>query len=282
MGGKDGRHSMTKRREACGLYPALLCFLGVLTGYIASPSAALAAVNVVQLIPSDQAQQHIGETTTVCGMVASGKYIDAPGRERTYLNFDRPYPNQTFAVVIPGDALARFKTPPETLFQGKTVCVTGLITAYRGKPEMTVDDPSQITIQGEAPTFQVPSNQPEESAPAPLVPKETPSPAPPAPSPRIASADAQQHVGENATVCGPVVSARYFNSAPNNPTLLNFDRPYPNHTFTVVIPGSARARFNEAPETMFRGKTVCVTGLVTVYKGKPEIVVVAPSQIVVQ
>jgi DNA/RNA endonuclease YhcR with UshA esterase domain len=63
---------------------------------------------------------------------------------------------------------------------------------------------------------------------------------------------------------------------------LNFNRPYPNNTFTVVIPGSARARFKNAPETMYRGKTICVTGLITIYKGKPEIVVTAPSQIVIR
>jgi len=257
----------------------LICTLAMLVGYVMGLRVALAAVSVVEVIPTEQAQRHIGETVTVCGLVASGVSIDSPGRERTYLNFDHPYPNQTFAVEIPDSVRGRFKEPPETLFKGKTVCVTGPITEHRGKPEMMVDDPSQIVIQGEAPSVEEPPAQPKVTAPS--TPTPPPNPTPAAPLPGIASADAQNHVGENTTVCGPVASARYFNSASSRPTVLNFDHPYPNHTFSVVIPGSARGRFKESPETLYRGKIVCVAGRIVDYRGKPEIVVENPSQIVI-
>ena len=272
---------MTKRRKFPRSPPMLLCSLAMLA-YVTASTVALAAVSVLEVIPAEQAQQHIGETATICGLVASGVYIDSPGRERTYLNFDHPYPNQTFAVVIPGSARAQFKEPPETLFKGQTVCVTGLITDHRGKPEITVEDPSQITTQGETTNTKETSENSGPSIPAPRTPNEPPHAVPAAPSPGIASANAQQHVGETATVCGLVASTRYFQSRGPERTYLNFDHPYPNQTFTVVIPGSARAQFKEPPETLFRGKTVCVTGQIVDFRGKPEIEVQKPSQIVIQ
>jgi micrococcal nuclease len=273
---------MTKRRKFPRLGPARACLLAIYARCVTTSLTAFAGVNVVEVIPCDQARQHIGETTTVCGLVVSGVDIDTPGRERTYLNFDRPYPNQTFAVEIPESVRSRFSEAPETLFKGKTICVTGPIIAYRGKPEIVVEDPSQIVIQGEAPTPRETSDDTKPSVPAPPAPVDTPKPAAPAPLAGVASVNAQKHVGETTTVCGLVASARYFNSASSKPTILNFDRPYPNHTFSVVVPGSARGRFKESPERLFSGKTVCVTGQIVDYRGKPEIVVENPSQIAIQ
>jgi DNA/RNA endonuclease YhcR with UshA esterase domain len=34
---------------------------------------------------------------------------------------------------------------PETSLRGKRVCVTGQIRDYRGKPEIILNDPSQLT-----------------------------------------------------------------------------------------------------------------------------------------
>jgi hypothetical protein len=50
-----------------------------------------------------------------------------------------------------------------------------------------------------------------------------------------------------------------------------------------VIAGAARPRFKVAPETAFMGKWVCVTGFITTNsRGKVEIAVTDPAQIVVQ
>lgn len=45
--------------------------------------------------------------------------------------------------------------------------------------------------------------------------------------------DAINHVGESATVCGAVASAKYATSTRRQPTFLNLERPYPNHIFTA-------------------------------------------------
>ena len=95
------------------------------------------------------------------------------------------------------------------------------------------------------------------------------------------SAEAKNHIGERATVCGNVVSAHYAARTKGNPTFLNLDEPYPNQIFTILIWGSDRDKFGN-PETRFQNKKVCVTGVVKDYRGKPEIVAEQPDQIQLQ
>jgi DNA/RNA endonuclease YhcR with UshA esterase domain len=95
---------------------------------------------------------------------------------------------------------------------------------------------------------------------------------------KVTASEAKDHVGETATVCGSVASARYAASTRGQPTFLDLDKPYPNQVFTIVIWGSNRAKFG-APEDEFKGKHICVTGEITEYRGKPEIVADKPKQI---
>jgi DNA/RNA endonuclease YhcR with UshA esterase domain len=93
-----------------------------------------------------EAHKFVGETKTVCGKVASATYAARSRGRPTFLNLDQPYPRQVFTVVIWGSDRNRFKSPPEVFFKGKRICVTGVIGTYRGKAEVIVRDPSQITI----------------------------------------------------------------------------------------------------------------------------------------
>jgi hypothetical protein len=94
----------------------------------------------------------------------------------------------------------------------------------------------------------------------------------------IAPVDAINHVGQRARVCGYVVSAKYAESSRRSPTFLNLDKPYPNQVFTAVIWGDARPRFHPEPE-LLQGHAVCVSGTITLYKGRAEMAVSDPSQI---
>lgn len=105
--------------------------------------------------------------------------------------------------------------------------------------------------------------------------------APVADAPEVPIADAGRHIGEVARVCGRVASAAHFASVTGKPTFLNLDRPYPDQLFTVVIWGGNRTRFGTPPEQLFDGKSICVTGRIDTYRGKPQIVVEDPAQIVV-
>jgi DNA/RNA endonuclease YhcR with UshA esterase domain len=95
------------------------------------------------LSPEDT-PKHVGETATVCGVVASAKFAAGSRAQPTFLDLDKPYPNAPFTAVIFGSDRAKFGTP-ETSLRGKRICVTGQIGDYRGKPEIILNEPSQLT-----------------------------------------------------------------------------------------------------------------------------------------
>src|SRR5438132_9876757 len=83
--------------------------------------------------------------------------------------------------------------------------------------------------------------------------------------------DAARHIGETATVCGVVASAMFEADVQEQPTLLDLGEPSPHAIFTAVIYGDNRSKFG-TPETSLRGKRICVTGQISDYHEKPEIV----------
>jgi hypothetical protein len=96
-----------------------------------------------QLSP-EEAGKHVGETTTVCGTVASARFSTRSARQPTFLNLGRPYPDQLFTIVIFGSDRAKFGAP-ETTYLRQRVCASGVITQYKGRPEMVVSEPAQLT-----------------------------------------------------------------------------------------------------------------------------------------
>ena len=94
----------------------------------------------------------------------------------------------------------------------------------------------------------------------------------------LTAAEAKDHLGSQATVCGKVMSPRFATATRGQPTFLNLDKAYPDQDFTVVIWGADRAKFGQ-PEVTYRDKTICVTGKIQPYQGKAEIVVTDPKQI---
>jgi hypothetical protein len=93
-------------------------------------------------------------------------------------------------------------------------------------------------------------------------------------------AAAAAHVGEEATVCGEVTGAKFSSHRKSKPTFIDFGPPHPNQLFTALIWGEHRDKFDYVPESLL-GKTICVSGTITEYKGKAEIKVSDPSQILV-
>lgn len=99
---------------------------------------------------------------------------------------------------------------------------------------------------------------------------------------KISLDEVKQHMGDSVQVCGKVSSTRFLESANGTPTLINLGQPYPNEKLTLVIYGENRAKFNEKPELAWKEKTICVTGKIVEYRGKPQIVVIAAEQVVIQ
>ena|SRR4030065_2680749 len=97
-------------------------------------------------ITPENAGEHLGETQTVCGTVATTNYAMQSKGQPTFLNLNKPYPGHIFTVVIWGENRAKFKNPPETFYKGKGICVKGMINEYRGRPQIEVQEPSQIIL----------------------------------------------------------------------------------------------------------------------------------------
>ncbi len=134
-------------RRCLRIHTVLACLQAGLATALVVSRPAVAAVRVREFVPAEDAQQHLQETNMVCGVVAGTRYADSSQPRLTYLNLGRPYPNQVFTVVIPEPVRPKFGVRPEDFYKGKAVCVTGLITAGRGKPQIVIDNPSQIEVE---------------------------------------------------------------------------------------------------------------------------------------
>jgi hypothetical protein len=82
--------------------------------------------------------------------------------------------------------------------------------------------------------------------------------------------DAEKHVNQNVIVTAKVYGIKALEEL----TLVNLGAAYPDQPMTVVLRGNARS-----VAVGIDGKTITVTGTVTLYKGKPEIVVNDPKMV---
>jgi DNA/RNA endonuclease YhcR with UshA esterase domain len=95
--------------------------------------------------------------------------------------------------------------------------------------------------------------------------------------PNYTPQETPKHVGETAIVTGRVDS---FHQSGKGNIFLNMGGAYPNQAFTAFIPAASAAQFSQAQQ--YQGQTVAVSGKITLYKGKPEIIITSPSQISAQ
>jgi DNA/RNA endonuclease YhcR with UshA esterase domain len=134
-------HGMRWRSPHLGPGPLAVLFVALIC-MVASAAPETDAPEV----PVAEAGRHVGELARVCGQVASVAHMASVNGQPTFLNLDRPYPDQVFTVVIWGRSRSRFDSPPERFYDGKSICVTGRIDTYRGKPQIIVEDPAQIVL----------------------------------------------------------------------------------------------------------------------------------------
>ena len=94
---------------------------------------------------------------------------------------------------------------------------------------------------------------------------------------KLTTREAKYRIGDQATVCGRVVSGRHTR-ARGNPTFLDLDKAYPTQAFTVLIWGKDRAKFRN-PEETYRNKKICVTGRIGSDRGEPEMIISDSGQL---
>ena len=88
----------------------------------------------------------------------------------------------------------------------------------------------------------------------------------------------QNYIGKSVTVCSKVYGIKAFEKV----TLLNVGAKFPESPLTIAIMEKDKANFPFSVDSMYNGKSICVTGTVQLFKGKAEIVVSKPGEIVIK
>ena len=104
--------------------------------------AALAVAQAPATYTPAEAAKHVGETATVTGTVDS---FHQSGKGNMFLNMGGKYPNQAFTAFIPSASAAQFANAQQ--YEGRIISVSGKIDLYKGKPEIIVTSPSQISAK---------------------------------------------------------------------------------------------------------------------------------------
>jgi len=141
----------TRPRGSSRLLFPLLAVLAASSVILARQFLRVTASESVQLewqeLPAYEAEAaayHVGERAIVCGKVASTAYVSTVRGKPTFLNLEKPYPDQLFTVVIWDRNRSKFPNPPDVRFRDARICVAGLIEEDRGVPQIEVKDPEQI------------------------------------------------------------------------------------------------------------------------------------------
>ncbi|GEO08319.1 hypothetical protein [Segetibacter aerophilus] len=93
---------------------------------------------------------------------------------------------------------------------------------------------------------------------------------------KISVDSVKAYIGKTVTVCSRVYGVKELEKV----NFVNIGGAYPNSPLTVVIFAKDKNAFKSLPE--YDNKNVCVTGKVEDYKGKPQIVITKPDEIVVE
>ena len=96
-------------------------------------------------VTSNDASRLIGESACVRVLSVEASYRSDVGGQPTFCN-DAPYPAHSFTALIWGDNRGNWSTPPEQLYDGACLNVCGLVTSYRGTPQIELAGPSQASF----------------------------------------------------------------------------------------------------------------------------------------
>ncbi len=98
------------------------------------------------LIRLSDLEKNEGKSIKVCAEVAGTFYNQKSEQKPTFLNLEKPYPNQSLTVMIEEKYRAQFPEAPEKYYLNKHICVTGKVEFYRDRPEIKVKGPDQIEV----------------------------------------------------------------------------------------------------------------------------------------
>lgn len=97
------------------------------------------------LIPIDSIPNYLGQHIQICEHV-SDVYKAVGDNKSTFINFGGKYPNNTFTIVILAKDYPNFPFAPVEHLKDKNVCVQGVVTYHKDKPQIVARHPEQINV----------------------------------------------------------------------------------------------------------------------------------------
>lgn len=107
----------------------------------------------------DELASHVGDSVTVKGKIHGVRYLESAKNTPTFINVGGAFPNQLLTIVIWGDVRKKLNyAPEEKPYVNGFAKVSGKVEIFRGKPQIVVTNPSQLSIlyDAEVPAVQVP------------------------------------------------------------------------------------------------------------------------------
>jgi len=112
------------------------------TLFNASDDRAMAAPSTIEKIDAAEAEKYIGKRVTVCSTVFGVKELPAIN----FINLGARYPDSPLTIVVFAEDKANFKDGL-AVYDGRHICVTGTIKEYKGKTEIIISDPKDISVE---------------------------------------------------------------------------------------------------------------------------------------
>jgi len=91
-----------------------------------------------------KARSMINKAVIVKALVAGSRLIEKEGKRTLVLSLDKPYPKTPLQVIFFNKALADLNL--QSLLDGKTILVKGIVTLYNDKPQIIVSDVRDFTV----------------------------------------------------------------------------------------------------------------------------------------
>lgn len=99
-----------------------------------------AAACAQQSFSKEDFAKNIGKKGTLCDVVGSYRVFSDT---LALVNMGAPYPEQKYTVAVKG---AKIKLDWDHL-KGKKLCVTGVFEMFKGRPEIQVSEPDQVSVE---------------------------------------------------------------------------------------------------------------------------------------
>jgi len=188
--------------------------------------------------------KHVGDSVRFCSRVFSTRFLESSPNKPTFLDMNDSYSSQALTIIIWEQDRKNFYNKPDSLYNQKDVCVSGVVELHNNKHQIVIRRRDQIAIKSD-----------------------------------ISLSEVDKFGGDSVTVSGKVITSKIISATSNSSTLLNMGAAYPDQQLTLVIDNISRTSFTSPPETYYINKEIRVTGKVEMYQGKPQIIIHNKNQI---